>query len=276
MLEYCPRNAIDPIHHVIRPHSRANLDVAFHFYQGYSPPIRNTKHPRNVLNTSEVHEQMQTSLTPRDADMFMSPDKGFDELRRVQGAPPMQPDVAHDASRGEPSNTPVSRPRLRLPRPWQLSRNRNGYPPNSFITMADKRHVLSAVYFIYWLALLGYAVTVRVAAAPGTGPGRTLGYIDRAQDIEVYCTVVVALLITAAFGPLAILVVPMSAVAIGLCIMEAIRLSQNPHRRHEYIMLSVLPGLIFLPMLLNIREVWVWYEWYIKGGKELPDVNIVQ
>lgn len=108
--------------------------------------IRNTKNPRNVLNTSEVHEQIQTSPMPRDADMFMSPDKGFEEFRRAQGAPPMQPDIAHDASGVEPSSTPVSRPRLRPPRPWQLSRNRNGYPPNSFITMADKRHALSAVY----------------------------------------------------------------------------------------------------------------------------------
>lgn len=74
--------------------------------------------------------------------------------------------------------------------------------------------------------LLGYAVTVRVVAAPGPSNERKLGYIDRAQDIEVYCIVVAGLLITTCVGPLAILLVPMSAIAIGLCMMDAIRLSQ--------------------------------------------------
>lgn len=78
----------------------------------------------------------------------------------------------------------------------------------------------------YWFALLGYSATVRVLAAPGDPGSRKLGYIDRAQDIEVYCIVTSTILFTSCFGFLAIIDVPMSIVAVGLCIMEAIRLSK--------------------------------------------------
>lgn len=78
----------------------------------------------------------------------------------------------------------------------------------------------------YWFALLGYSATVRVLAAPGDPGSRKLGYIDRAQDIEVYCIVTSTILFTSCFGFFAIIDVPMSIVAVGLCIMEAIRLSK--------------------------------------------------
>lgn len=73
---------------------------------------------------------------------------------------------------------------------------------------------------------LVYAVTVRVLAAPGSGSSRALGYIDRAQKVEAYCIVTVALLITILAGPVAFLTVPMSVAAVALCIVEAIRLSE--------------------------------------------------
>lgn len=65
-----------------------------------------------------------------------------------------------------------------------------------------------------------------MTAAPGAPGSAKLGYIDRAQNIEVYCIATVVMLLTAFIGIFAIVVVPMSAVAVGLCIMEAIRLSK--------------------------------------------------
>lgn len=79
---------------------------------------------------------------------------------------------------------------------------------------------------VYWFIMLGYTVTVRVVAAPGNLGSKSLGYIDRAQKIEAYCIAVAALLITASIGQFAIVVVPMSATAVGLCITDAIRLSK--------------------------------------------------
>ena len=67
---------------------------------------------------------------------------------------------------------------------------------------------------------------MRVLAAPGDPGSRKLGYIDRAQDIEVYCIVTSTILFTSCFGFFAIIDVPMSVVAVGLCIMEAVRLSK--------------------------------------------------
>ncbi|RDL41691.1 uncharacterized protein BP5553_01670 [Venustampulla echinocandica] len=101
-----------------------------------------------------------------------------------------------------------------LPIPSQLKKKGMEFPPNSFMTVADKRHALIAIYMIYWLGLLGYAATVRVLAAPGNVGSRALGYIDRAQDIENYCIATTAFLITSCIGALAIVGVPMSAVAI--------------------------------------------------------------
>lgn len=86
---------------------------------------------------------------------------------------------------------------------------------------------------VYWFALLVFTVTVRVLAAPGATDSRALGYIDRAQDIEGYCIATSAMLVFALFGQLAIISVPMAAVATGLCIMDANRLSKV-HMNHGY------------------------------------------
>jgi len=37
-------------------------------------------------------------------------------------------------------------------------------------------------------------------------------------------------------------------------------------------MLSVLVSAIFLPILLSVSEAYIWYEGFIKKGKDLPDV----
>ncbi|UNI16501.1 hypothetical protein JDV02_002932 [Purpureocillium takamizusanense] len=82
----------------------------------------------------------------------------------------------------------------------------------------------------YCLALIGYAVTVRVLAAPGDLDSRSLGYIDRAQDIEAYCIVTCTLLFFAWLGPLAVVLFPMSVAAVALCVVEAVRLSKVSER----------------------------------------------
>ncbi|UNI16502.1 hypothetical protein JDV02_002932 [Purpureocillium takamizusanense] len=116
----------------------------------------------------------------------------------------------------------------------------------------------------YCLALIGYAVTVRVLAAPGDLDSRSLGYIDRAQDIEAYCIVTCTLLFFAWLGPLAVVLFPMSVAAVALCVVEAVRLSKIAHRRNEYIMLAVLAIMMSLPAALSAREGWVWCAWHMK------------
>jgi hypothetical protein len=79
---------------------------------------------------------------------------------------------------------------------------------------------------IYWVTLFCYAVAVRVIAAPGDlNNSRRLGYIDRAQEIEVYCAVATALHVVIIMPPVTAVVAVMTAIAIGLCSMEAVRLS---------------------------------------------------
>lgn len=64
-------------------------------------------------------------------------------------------------------------------------------------------------------------------AAPGDVGSGALGYIDRAQDIEDYCIATSTMLFATCFvGFFAIVAVPMSVIAVGLCIMEAVRLSK--------------------------------------------------
>ncbi|PWI68796.1 hypothetical protein PCL_01885 [Purpureocillium lilacinum] len=115
---------------------------------------------------------------------------------------------------------------------------------------------------LYWFALLGYSVTVRVLAAPGDLDSRALGYIDRAQDVEVYCIVTCTLLFFAWLGPVAVVLFPMSVAAVVLCCVEAVRLSKISYRRNEYIMLAVLAIMIGLPAAVNAREGWVWCAWH--------------
>lgn len=112
-------------------------------------------------------------------------------------------------------------------------------------------------------------------AAPGDPNSRALGRIDRAQDIEIYCIVASALLILAMVGQLAVIIVPMAAIAVGLCIMEAVRLSTARGRHTEHIMLCVLAVAIFLPMLVHVREGVVWYKWFWERKKSATERRAV-
>ncbi|OAQ83703.1 hypothetical protein VFPBJ_02471 [Purpureocillium lilacinum] len=106
----------------------------------------------------------------------------------------------------------------------QLARRDRVFAPDSLAKKGFDRK--PCLFILYWFALLGYSVTVRVLAAPGDLDSRALGYIDRAQDVEVYCIVTCTLLFFAWLGPVAVVLFPMSVAAVALCCVEAVRLSE--------------------------------------------------
>ncbi|GJN68050.1 hypothetical protein PLICBS_002093 [Purpureocillium lilacinum] len=99
----------------------------------------------------------------------------------------------------------------------QLARRDRVFAPDSLAKKGfDRKPCLFATFILYWFALLGYSVTVRVLAAPGDLDSRALGYIDRAQDVEVYCIVTCTLLFFAWLGPVAVVLFPMCVHALVL------------------------------------------------------------
>jgi len=117
---------------------------------------------------------------------------------------------------------------------------------------------------LYWFALLGYSVTVRVLAAPGDLDSRALGYIDRAQDVEVYCIVTCTLLFFAWLGPVAVVLFPMSVAAVVLCCVEAVRLSKvrtRSRRVHGPMALFIAGGLTAFRSRTGETSTLCWLCW---------------
>lgn len=74
---------------------------------------------------------------------------------------------------------------------------------------------------------MSYAISVRViAGGQGSGGSKSLGRIDRAQDVEMFCMVLSVAHFVGFLGFCAPFLVCASLVAIPLCIMEAVRLSK--------------------------------------------------
>ncbi|KAJ6441542.1 hypothetical protein O9K51_05093 [Purpureocillium lavendulum] len=210
--------------------------------------------------------QYDSAKRPSPAEILLHP--WFCEIG-VEGDSASMPSLPSDAEQQRPSTTSRVIYIHQVPsHAQQINRNAFAHAPNSFVNKAlCAKPWARPTYFLCWLLLVGYAATVRVLAAPGS-TARGLGHIDRAQDVEDYCIAAAAILIFAGFAQLAPLVAPMGAVAVGLCIMEAVRLFQVSYRRNECIMLCVLAVVISVPTTLSAREAWVWYAWRRKTWRK--------